>query len=101
MLHVRSLLTAVGVDANNEIYLVAYAIVEAKSMASWCWFLNLLGDDLGIEVNFNYTFLSNMQKGLIQAITSVFPSAEHKYYVRHIHENMKSQFKEDVYKKML
>ncbi|GJW90166.1 mutator type transposase [Tanacetum coccineum] len=95
------ILTAVGIDANNEIYPVAYAIVEAESKASWCWFLNLLGEDLGIEANFNYTFISDRQKGLIQAIASVFPSAEHRYCVRHIHENMKSQFKGGVYKEML
>ncbi|GJV13633.1 mutator type transposase [Tanacetum coccineum] len=40
------ILTAVGVDANNGIYPVAYAIVEAESKASWCWFLNLRGEDL-------------------------------------------------------
>ncbi|GJS95354.1 mutator type transposase [Tanacetum coccineum] len=51
------ILTAVGVDANNRIYPVAYVIVEAESKASWCWFLNLLGEDLGIEANFNYTFI--------------------------------------------
>ncbi|GJU69080.1 mutator type transposase [Tanacetum coccineum] len=56
------ILTAVGVDANNGIYLIAYAIVKAESKASWCWFLNLLGEDLGIESNFNYTFISNRQK---------------------------------------
>ncbi|GJZ15993.1 mutator type transposase [Tanacetum coccineum] len=72
-------LTTVGVDSNNGIYPVAYAIVEAESKASWCWFLNLLGEDLGIEANFNYTFIFDRQKGLIQAIASVFPSAEHRY----------------------
>nr|GEW33122.1 hypothetical protein [Tanacetum cinerariifolium] len=71
----RSILTAVGVDANNGIYPVAYAIVEAESKASW-------------------------QKGLIQAIASVFPSAEHMYCVRHIHENMKSRFKGDSIRTM-
>ncbi|GJY65121.1 hypothetical protein Tco_0466581 [Tanacetum coccineum] len=75
------ILTAVEVDSNNGIYLVAYAIVEVESKASWCWFLNLLGEDL--------------------AIASVFPSAEHRYCVRHIHENMKSQSKGGVYKEML
>ncbi|GKA69081.1 mutator type transposase [Tanacetum coccineum] len=68
------ILTAVGVDANNGIYLVAYAIVEAESKASWCWFLNLLREDLGIKANFNYTFISDRQKGLIKATTSVFPT---------------------------
>ncbi|GKA70440.1 mutator type transposase, partial [Tanacetum coccineum] len=67
------ILTAVGVDANNGMYPVAYAIVEVESKASWCWFLSLLGEDLGIEANFNYTFISDRQKA--------------------IHENMKSQFK--------
>nr|GEY83899.1 transposase, mutator type [Tanacetum cinerariifolium] len=43
----NQILTAVGVDANNVIYPLAYAIVEAESKASWCWFLKLLGDDLG------------------------------------------------------
>ncbi|GKB24934.1 mutator type transposase [Tanacetum coccineum] len=56
------ILTAVGVDANNGIYPVAYVIVESKSKASWCWFLNLLGEDLGKEANFNYTFISDRQK---------------------------------------
>ncbi|GKE16652.1 phospholipase-like protein [Tanacetum coccineum] len=41
------ILTADEVDANNMIYPVAYAIVEAESKASWFWFLNLLGEDLG------------------------------------------------------
>ncbi|GJY23979.1 mutator type transposase [Tanacetum coccineum] len=56
------ILTTVGVDANKRIYPVAFVIVEAESKASWCWFLNLLGEDLGIEVNFNYTFIFDMQK---------------------------------------
>nr|GEV14732.1 transposase, mutator type [Tanacetum cinerariifolium] len=95
------ILTTVGVDANNKIYPVAYAIVEAKSKASWCWFLNLLREDLGIEANFNYTFISDRHKGLIQAIKFVFLSDKHRYCVRHIHENIKSQFKGGVYKEML
>ncbi|GKD88187.1 zinc finger BED domain-containing protein RICESLEEPER 2 [Tanacetum coccineum] len=57
--------------------------MSAESKASWCWFLNLLGEDLGIEASFNYTFISN------------------RYCVRHIHENMKSQLKGGVYKEML
>ncbi|GKD01234.1 mutator type transposase [Tanacetum coccineum] len=56
------ILTTVGFDANNGIYPVAYAIVEAESKASWCWFLSLLGEDLGIEANFNYTFIFDKQK---------------------------------------
>nr|GEV37049.1 hypothetical protein [Tanacetum cinerariifolium] len=59
------ILRAVGVDANNGIYRVEYVIVEAKSKASWCWFLKLLGEDLGIESNFNYIFISDRQKEML------------------------------------
>ncbi|GJU98342.1 hypothetical protein Tco_1327613 [Tanacetum coccineum] len=70
-------LKQVRVDANNGIYPVAYAIVEAESKASWCWFLNLLGEDLGIEADFNYTFISDRKKDLYKPLQCV-PSAEHR-----------------------
>lgn len=53
------LLTAVRVDANNGIYPVAYVVVDAQNKASWCWFLKLLGEDLGIESNCMFTFISD------------------------------------------
>ncbi|WOL01629.1 hypothetical protein Cni_G10346 [Canna indica] len=43
------LLCVVGVDANNGIYPIAYAVVEKEKKNSWLWFLQLLIDDLGIE----------------------------------------------------
>jgi hypothetical protein len=56
------LLTAVGIDANNGIYPVTYAVVDALNKATWCWFLKLLGEDLGIETNCKFTFISDRQK---------------------------------------
>ncbi|GJU77103.1 heat stress transcription factor B-4-like protein [Tanacetum coccineum] len=56
-------LVAVGLDSNNEIYLLAYALVEAKSKSSWCWFLQCLGDDIDLHPNLNFTFISDRQKG--------------------------------------
>ncbi|XP_071729271.1 uncharacterized protein [Rutidosis leptorrhynchoides] len=83
-------LTAVGMDSNNGIYPVAYAIVEAENFNSWKWFLENLGEDLDLDSRSNYTFISDRQKGLIGAVDKIFPSAEHRYYLRHIHENLKS-----------
>nr|GEV56466.1 hypothetical protein [Tanacetum cinerariifolium] len=82
-----------GIKACTSRFLADHVI---KSLVT-----NLDIPDLGIEANFNYTFISDRQKGFIQAIASVFPSVEHMYGVRHIHENMKSQFKRGVYKEML
>ncbi|GKE79959.1 hypothetical protein Tco_1549959, partial [Tanacetum coccineum] len=70
------ILIAVGVEANNGIYSVAYAILEAENKASW-------------------------QKGLIQAIAKVFQSAKHKLCVKHIHKNMKLRFRGGAYTDML
>ncbi|XP_021991596.1 uncharacterized protein LOC110888374 [Helianthus annuus] len=94
-------LTAVGIDANNGIYPVAYALVESESKASWTWFLMCLGDDLGLDPNSYFTFISDRQKGIIPAIEKVYPKVEHRFYLRHIHENMKPRWKGDVYKDLL
>ncbi|XP_076923134.1 uncharacterized protein LOC143585176 [Bidens hawaiensis] len=84
------ILTAVGTDGNNCLYPVAFAIVEAKCTDSWKLFLDLLGDDLDLPPDANFTFISDRQKGLIQAVESVFPRAEHQFYCRHIHENLRA-----------
>ncbi|KAL4591092.1 hypothetical protein LXL04_004041 [Taraxacum kok-saghyz] len=55
-------LTAVGLDSNNGIYPVAYAIIESENMASWKWFLDCLGDDLDLGINSNFTFITDRQK---------------------------------------
>nr|GEV53934.1 hypothetical protein [Tanacetum cinerariifolium] len=79
----RQMLTAVGVDANNDIYPVAYGIVESKNQYSWTWFLKCLGDDFDLYNNLNFTFITDKQKGLLPALAKLFPSAEHKYCRAH------------------
>ncbi|GJU98348.1 mutator type transposase [Tanacetum coccineum] len=94
--------TLKNATTGNYVEVIKSLATNPDIPASWVVVvLSLLAEDLGIESNFNYTFISDRQKGLIQAIASVFPSAEHMYCVRHIHENMKSQFKGGVYKEML
>ncbi|KAD3066829.1 hypothetical protein E3N88_34709 [Mikania micrantha] len=95
------ILCAVGVDNNNGIYLVCYAIVESETLSSWTWFLQQLGQDLELGTNSNFTFISDRQKGILPAISNVFPCAEHRYCIRHIHENMKGTFRGKLYKDML
>jgi hypothetical protein len=33
------MLTAIGVDGNNQLLLVAFAFVESENIDSWYWFL--------------------------------------------------------------
>nr|GEV12985.1 hypothetical protein [Tanacetum cinerariifolium] len=58
-------LVAVGLNSNNGIYPLAYALVEAETKSSWCWFLQCLGDDIDLHPNSNFTFISDRQKELI------------------------------------
>ncbi|XP_076934262.1 uncharacterized protein LOC143600465 [Bidens hawaiensis] len=95
------ILTAVGIDGNNGIYPVAFALVEAETDQSWTWFLKCLGDDFDLPTNASFTFISDGQKGLIPALERVFPNAEHRYCLKHIRKNMKKQWGGDVFKSML
>nr|KAJ0200387.1 hypothetical protein LSAT_V11C600312110 [Lactuca sativa] len=95
------ILFAVALDGNNGIYPLAYVVVEAETLNSWTWFLTHLGDDLGLASNSNFTFISDRQKGLSSAIADLFPCAEHRYCVRHIHENMRSRWRGDKFKELL
>ncbi|GJZ91172.1 mutator type transposase [Tanacetum coccineum] len=95
------ILTAVGVDPNNGIYPLAYAVVESESKDSWKWFLDCLGDDLELFRNSNFTFISDRQKGVIPAIAENFPNAEHRFCLKHIYDNMKLSWRGKFYKEML
>ncbi|XP_061993412.1 uncharacterized protein LOC133711278 [Rosa rugosa] len=87
------LLSAVGVDANNSTWVVGYAMVEQECKDSWIWFLELLANDLDIRSDgARWTFISDKQKGLLPAFEVVFPSAEHRFCVRHLWPNFNKKF---------
>ncbi|KAK8538974.1 hypothetical protein V6N13_082750 [Hibiscus sabdariffa] len=86
-----SFLADIALDSNDNIYPIAYAVVEAKNQSSWSWFLSLLGTDLEIGSMDNFTILLDKQKGLIEAISEVFTCAEHMTCVRHLYSNFKNK----------
>ncbi|CAL8999522.1 unnamed protein product [Prunus brigantina] len=81
------ILTAVGVDGNNGSFPIAYAVVEIESKQSWIWFLRVLIEDLKITNGLSYAFISDKQKGLVPAIETLLPTAEHRMCVRHLYNN--------------
>ncbi|KAL0401435.1 UNVERIFIED_CONTAM: hypothetical protein Slati_4173400 [Sesamum latifolium] len=76
--HGGILLTAVGVDPNNNLYPIAYAVVQKESRDTCEWFLTILKQDLNIQRDNEFTFMSDKQKGLIQAFLAVFPNSAHR-----------------------
>ncbi|KAL0292264.1 UNVERIFIED_CONTAM: hypothetical protein Sradi_6996400 [Sesamum radiatum] len=79
-----------GLIPINNIYPIAYAVVRNESGETWEWFLTVLKQDLNILRCYEYTFMSDKQKGLINAFQTVFPQSVHRFCVRHMHNNFKT-----------
>ncbi|BFG21669.1 hypothetical protein CerSpe_079430 [Prunus speciosa] len=66
--HPGQLLAAVGIDGNNGMYPIAYAIVEIENKSTWTWFLDLFKNDVGINNGLSWVFITDKQKGLIPSV---------------------------------
>lgn len=64
------LLSAVGRDGNNQMFPVAYAVVETENSDSWRWFIGLLRDDLDLGDGTRFTIISDQQK--VHKITQIY-----------------------------
>ncbi|XP_062021198.1 uncharacterized protein LOC133737709 [Rosa rugosa] len=79
------LLTAMGLDANNTTWVLAFAMVELENTDSWTWFLDLLAKDLNIrDEGAGWTFISDNHEGLLPAFAEVMPLADLRFCVRHL-----------------
>ena len=58
------LLSAIAKDGNDNIFLVAMAVVEQENKDSWTWFLEQFVDDIGRLEELNLVFISDRQKVL-------------------------------------
>ncbi|XP_057774503.1 uncharacterized protein LOC130993584 [Salvia miltiorrhiza] len=87
------LLAAVGKDGNNQMFPLAWAVVEVENESCWNWFLEILLQDLGITDGNGWSFISDQQKGLMNAVSKLAPLAEHRNCARHVYMNWKKQHK--------
>ncbi|GKA69427.1 zinc finger, PMZ-type containing protein [Tanacetum coccineum] len=71
-------------DANNQMYLIAWAVVDVENKNNWCWFLSLLADDLELQDGLGLTIISDSHKGLIEDVKTWLANAEHRHCCRHI-----------------
>lgn len=56
------LLIAISRDANNQMWPIAWAVVQVKNRKTWSWFLSLLIKDLDIGDGQGWTIISDQQK---------------------------------------
>nr|XP_016503785.1 PREDICTED: uncharacterized protein LOC107821841 [Nicotiana tabacum] len=95
------LLVAVGVDSMNHFYPIAWAIGDKKTKRTWDWFLEMLKMSLELNMGEGYTFISDMQKGLVEAMKTILPDANHRYCVRYIEANWCKRWRSGKMKKLL
>nr|XP_009762227.1 PREDICTED: uncharacterized protein LOC104214272 [Nicotiana sylvestris] len=95
------LLVAVGQDNMNHFYPLAWAIVDRETKRSWTWFLELLHNSLDLNMGNGVTFMSDMQKGLMEAIKTVLPEAKHRFCVGHVESNWCKEYRGLEMKKLL
>lgn len=82
------LLGATGINGENEIFPLAFGIVDSETDDNWEWFLEELKKILDPTVI--YTFISDRCKGLTNSISSMFPGHFHAYCLRHLEQNFKA-----------
>ena len=56
------LLASVGKDGDNQMFPVAFVVVEAETKESWDWFLELLLKDRNKVQKRRWSFISDQQK---------------------------------------
>jgi len=100
------LLTATAVDANGSLFPLAYAVVSAENDDNWRWFINILRGVITEHVPTylapgTLAFISDRQKGLLEAIDTLFPGSPHGYCLRHLYENLHKQFKHPALREWL
>ncbi|XP_039155395.1 uncharacterized protein LOC120286880 [Eucalyptus grandis] len=89
------ILCAVGRDGNDQMFPIAWAVVRVESRDTWTWFLTHLMYDLNITHTYGqgWVIISDKQKGLLQAVAELLPTAEHRMCARHIYANWSKKYK--------
>ncbi|GKA97220.1 hypothetical protein Tco_0825114 [Tanacetum coccineum] len=60
------LLAAVGRDANNQIYLIAWVLVQVENIENWEWFLRYMSKDLDLNDGTGLALIFDGHKGILQ-----------------------------------
>ncbi|CAN1130549.1 hypothetical protein LINPERHAP2_LOCUS5884 [Linum perenne] len=58
------ILTAVGKDGNNQMFPIAWAVVEGENRDSWGWFITILQEELNLGDGSGWSIISDQQKVL-------------------------------------
>ncbi|KAF9622547.1 hypothetical protein IFM89_032112 [Coptis chinensis] len=81
------LISAIVVDGDNHVLLVAFGLVSGEDNENYNWFLRCLGDQVvGYETLL--VIISDRHPNLVVKVPEVFPWAKHVFCMNHICKNM-------------
>ncbi|RDL40915.1 uncharacterized protein BP5553_00894 [Venustampulla echinocandica] len=90
---VLTLLVAVGIDANGEIVLLAWAVVESENGPAWEWFLQHLRWSIPSLAGEPATVISDRDKRLAEAQRVLRPLVVAAHCCYHLKGNFTNRFR--------
>ncbi|KAA3472580.1 MuDR family transposase isoform 2 [Gossypium australe] len=98
-----TLLAATAADGNDDVFPVAFSVVDAETDENWYWFLLELKSALSTSCPI--TFVADIQKGLRESISEIFKGSFHGYCLRYLTEqlirDLKGQFSHEMKRLMI
>lgn len=93
--YLGTLLSATSFDADGGLFPLAFGVVDVENDESWMWFLSELHKalEMNSENILQLTFLSNGQKGIVDAVRRKFPNSCHAFCMRFLSESIGREFK--------
>ncbi|KAL0551962.1 hypothetical protein IC582_011055 [Cucumis melo] len=88
------LIVVVCLDGNNQIYPLAFGVVDRETDDSIQWFLEKLKGAIGELPNLG--FVTDRKTYFSKGISSVFPSAFHDLCIQHLSQNLHDKYKNDT-----
>jgi transposase-like protein len=87
-----TLLTAVALDANDEILPLCWALVPIEDGDNWEWFLGHMREIFPEIWQTSWMMISDRDKGLLEAVSTVFPEVFHSHCCKHLAANVQKSF---------
>ena len=85
-----TLFTACALDANEQIFPLAFGVGDLENDSSWEWFLtrfkHAYGDREGLCI------VSDRHKSIEKAVRKIYPDASYGFCMYHLHQNLKKKF---------
>ncbi|XP_027158043.1 uncharacterized protein LOC113759665 [Coffea eugenioides] len=98
------MLIAVSADANNQLFPLAFSIVESENNERWGWFMACIREF--VTQQRGLCVISDHHPGIIPTMNQVGlewiePFAYHRFCIRHLGSNFKTKFHDKILKDLL